>query len=68
MKSKYTKDNSDIRDQVSVLSPQSSGFSGPDPDLGIVIRPDSAGLWMPDHVRHDKSVSLVVDYYALVTL
>ena len=35
MKSKYTKDNSDIRDQVSVLSPQSSGFSGPDPDLGI---------------------------------
>ncbi|MHC5185272.1 MAG: hypothetical protein ACYSPI_13525 [Planctomycetota bacterium] len=23
---------------------------------------DAGGLWMPDQVRHDKSVSLVVDY------
>jgi hypothetical protein len=70
MKSKYTKDNSDIRDQTSGVSLQVSVLSLQ--ILGVrawicesLIRPGFAGLWMPDRVRHDKSVSSAVDYYPL---
>jgi hypothetical protein len=31
-------------------------------DLGIIIRPGSTGLWMPDRVRHDNHGILLFEW------
>jgi hypothetical protein len=42
---------------------QGSDFRSPGLELGIVIRPGSAGLWMPDHVRHDNRGILMFEWF-----